>query len=133
MKIIVTGGRTYFNKGILNMELDKQKPTMIIEGGALGADLLAHLYAEDKGIPNKTYKANWEDLSQPNARIKVRWDGKKYDANAGHRRNKKMLEENLDATVVAFPGGHGTADCVKTARELGMKVILVDTQHNSDL
>lgn len=125
MKIIVTGGRTYFNRKLLRKILDDYKPTMIIEGGALGADLLAHHYADDNKIENKTYKADWEDLSHPDARIKIRADGKKYDAQAGHRRNRKMLEENQDAIVIAFPGGHGTADCVKTANELGMVVVRV--------
>lgn len=54
MKIIVTGGRTYFNRGIMKDLLDKYKPTLIIEGGALGADLLAKQYAHDNEIENKT-------------------------------------------------------------------------------
>jgi predicted Rossmann-fold nucleotide-binding protein len=36
-----------------------------------------------------------------------------------------MLAENPDALVIAFPGGHGTADCIKQAKELGMKIVEV--------
>ncbi len=35
--------------------------------------------------------AEWNNLSQPNAVIRTRTDGTKYDALAGHRRNARML------------------------------------------
>jgi len=41
---------------------------------------------------------------------------------AGPIRNRQMLEEFRPAIVLAFPGGAGTANCVKTARELGILV-----------
>jgi predicted Rossmann fold nucleotide-binding protein DprA/Smf involved in DNA uptake len=51
--------------------------------------------------------------------------GKLYDAEAGPRRNRLMLSENQDALVIAFKGGTGTANCVKIARELKMKILIV--------
>lgn len=106
MKIIVTGGRLYNNKANLFKTLDTFKPTMIIQGGADGADLLAVSYAKEKRIPCKTYKAEWE----------------LHGLSAGPKRNKLMLTENKDATVVAFKGGKGTKNCVETAKKLGIPV-----------
>ena len=51
------------------------------------------------------------------------WD--KYGLAAGPVRNRKMLEENKGCLVIAFPGGKGTKNCVKTALKLGMTVLQV--------
>lgn len=125
MKIIVTGGRDYSDFKKLEATLNDLYPALIIQGGATGADSLAREYSKIKKIKCQTYEANWDDLSQPDARIKKTKFGKSYDAQAGHRRNHKMLSENQDALVVVFPGGAGTRDCEKTARKLGMKVLVV--------
>jgi len=109
MKIIVTGGRTYSNKNTLWKTLDSFSPTEIIQGGADGADLLAKSYALEKGIKCTTYNAEWN----------------KYGLSAGPKRNKKMCKENQDAILVAFKGGKGTANCIKEAQALGMKVFEV--------
>ena len=125
MQIIVTGGRDYQDMIKLSEVLDKLGATLIIQGGATGADSLALEYAKSKGLPYITYEADWDDLSQPDARIKYTRFGKPYDAQAGHRRNYKMLSENKTATVVAFPGGAGTRNCVMSAKKLGMKIFIV--------
>jgi hypothetical protein len=39
-----------------------------------------------------------------------------------------MLEAHPEALVVAFPGGRGTADCVRQARGLGMPVLLANLE-----
>lgn len=130
-KVVVTGGRTYSEKQDLKIVLNSfPELNIIIQGGASGADFLAKSYAIDRCIAHKTYRANWDDLSQPDARIKVNRYGKKYDAQAGHRRNNKMLIENTNGVVVAFPGGSGTNDCVKQAIKLGFHVFLVDKDSN---
>lgn len=43
--------------------------------------------------------------------------------SAGYVRNKKMLEEGKPDLVIAFPGGRGTANMIKLAKEAGVKVI----------
>lgn len=126
MKVIVTGGRNYNNYKKLEEVLDKLNPSLIIQGGATGADSLAKKYAVINDITCDEYKANWDKLDYPDARIKTTKYGKLYDAQAGHRRNFNMLSSNKDATVVAFEGGYGTKDCVKTALDLGMKVIMIE-------
>jgi hypothetical protein len=109
VKIIVTGGRFYKNYSKVVEILDGLKPSFIIQGGCSGADSLAVAYSEENKIKYKTYEANWSE----------------YGVIAGPIRNKKMLEENLDSVLVAFPGGRGTENCVKTAQQLGVKVIFV--------
>ena len=49
--------------------------------------------------------------------------GKSYDANAGPRRNARMLAEGKPDLVVAFPGGRGTADMVSKARAAKVEVM----------
>jgi len=109
VKIIVTGGRYYKNFSELLRVLDELKPSFIIQGGCSGADSMAVTYSIARKIEYKTYEADWDQ----------------YGLSAGPIRNKKMLEENLDAVLVAFPGGRGTENCVETAQELGVKVIFV--------
>jgi hypothetical protein len=110
LKIIVTGGRHYRNFNKVTKVLDELKPTLIIQGGATGADSLALTYAIDRKIESKTYPADWT----------------KHGRAAGPIRNREMLQENLDATVVAFEGGNGTRNCIKTAQLLGMQVIIIE-------
>lgn len=125
MKVIITGGRKYSEPKELYEALDKfnqeNNITLLIQGGASGADNLAVQWAKSRKIEYQTYSANWKDLTHPDARIKTNPYGD-YDANAGHRRNKLMLDEHPEATVLAFKGGHGTRDCIKTAEEQGMTV-----------
>jgi hypothetical protein len=104
--VIITGGRDYSNKDKIYATLDHFKPTMIIVGCAQGADYITIGYALEKEIPYKVYIADWN----------------KYGKGAGPKRNREMLESNPHATVIAFKGGRGTANCVMTAKSLGLKV-----------
>jgi predicted Rossmann-fold nucleotide-binding protein len=125
MNVIITGGRDYSERTFVYETLDTIHKNvgidLVIQGGATGADALAKEWAISRKVKWKQYDADWKDLSYPDARIK---EGKfgKYDAQAGHRRNHKMLSENKDATLVVFPGGAGTRDCVRAAIQLGMKI-----------
>ena len=121
MKVIVTGGRDYMDVVHLCAVLDsihqhvkgKGKITDIIEGGCpTGADDIARRWRSDNQVNGTTYHADW----------------KAHGRSAGPRRNTKMCKENQDATVVACPGGRGTADCGRTARALGMNVIEIGEQ-----
>lgn len=78
------------------MTLDKlasvHNITEIISGHARGADQIAEMYADEKGIPVRVFPADWD----------------KYGKKAGYIRNKKMLDEGQPDLVIAFPGGRGT-------------------------
>jgi len=125
-RLLVCGGRTYFKPAIVYRTLDalhaERRFTDFIQGGATGADALARDWAiTHPEIIRWECKAAWRDLSHPDAVIKVRSDGVRYDAKAGIRRNTRMLEWKPDI-VVAFPGGDGTADMVRQARAAGVEV-----------
>lgn len=81
--------------------------TLIIEGGARGADRLARNYAKVMDIPCETYDAEWD----------------KYGRGAGPIRNKRMLIEGKPDLVVAFPGGGGTANMIEQSRKAGIRVM----------
>lgn len=113
MRALVCGGRAYFVGSRVFEVLDaghrKLTFSLIIQGGAPGADRLALEWARLRCVPCDTYSADW-DLH-----------GKK----AGPLRNKKMLEEGKPDIVIAFPGGAGTANMVRQAREAGVRVVEV--------
>lgn len=108
--MLVCGGRDYGDVARLNTALEalhgRRRITMVIEGGAWGADRLASAWAQQHGIEVRTFPADWE----------------KHGKSAGHRRNRQMLLEGLPNLVVAFPGGRGTANMIENARKEGVKV-----------
>jgi predicted Rossmann-fold nucleotide-binding protein len=80
----------------------------VITGGARGADSHAFRFARQQGRHTLVFKADWSL-------------GKK----AGPVRNQKMIDEGRPDLVLAFPGGKGTADMVRRARETGIEVMEV--------
>jgi hypothetical protein len=63
MKVLVCGGRQYDDAATLGSRLEEihrdHGITVIIEGGAAGADTLARKFAERRGIPVRTFPADW--------------------------------------------------------------------------
>ena len=113
-RIIVCGGRNYTNRERLFKELDavhsERHISVLIEGGARGADRLAFEWGcQHVGILKIRCEADWV----------------KHGRAAGPIRNQRMLNECAPDLVVAFPGGSGTADMVRRARDAGVEVIEV--------
>lgn len=107
MRVLVCGGRDYTELDRIEEVCKELKEiTVLIQGGAKGADDLAFTWATSNNIETETYVAKWKEL------------GKK----AGYIRNKQMLEEGKPDLVIAFPGGKGTANMVKLAREANIEV-----------
>jgi hypothetical protein len=114
--MLVCGGRHYRNdqavRLILEAALRWYAPLTIIAGGARGADRLARAWADERGVPCVTYPANWA----------------LHGMSAGPIRNRQMLVEGKPDMVFAFPGGSGTADMVRQAREAGVLVLEYPTR-----
>ena len=114
MKIIVCGGRTFFDKELCFHTLDylnsKRTISIVVHGGAKGADSLAGVWAKQNNLQCIVYEADWDACGK----------------GAGFIRNKTMIESNLDAQfLVAFPGGSGTNMAIDIATKNNMKVIKI--------
>ena len=75
-------------------------------GKTFGADKLGGLWASRLAITVTAVPANW----------------RKHGPSAGPIRNQKMLDDFEPELVIAFPGGKGTADMIRRAREAGVEV-----------
>ena len=112
MRAIVCGDHTWDDREAVWYILDRLphlygfEITVLIEGGARGVDTYARQWAEKHDIPFYERKANW----------------KKYGYSAGPIRNGELIAYYDPEAVVAFPGGRGTANMVKRAREKGIPV-----------
>src|SRR3569832_2373430 len=82
MKVLVCGGRRYTDQTFAFAVLDrvhvKRPITLIIEGGATGADRFAREWAIARGVRYQTFEANWQ----------------RYGNRAGPVRNHTMLHES---------------------------------------
>lgn len=108
-RVLVCGGRNYKNWIRVKQEIQKLAPTLVIHGGATGADSLAESAAYHLDIETSVFPANWE----------------KYGKKAGPIRNQTMIEIGRPHLVLAFPGGKGTADMIRRAKRAGINVIEV--------
>lgn len=106
MRLLVCGGRYFDDRERVFREMDRLSPSLVIHGGASGADRLAGLWAESRGIPLCVFPANW----------------KRFGNMAGPKRNAWMLEHGLPNRVLAFPGGRGTENMVSQAEGAGIGV-----------
>ena len=122
VNIVISGGRDYTNypefaqktdQVIREMNIPANKKITIVEGGAKGADKLGERYARERGYGLVVKPADWSKggtLKYP-----------EYDKSAGPRRNEEMAQ--MGDVGIAFPGGKGTSNFVKTmARKEGKPV-----------
>ena len=110
MRVLVCGGRDYWEKKKVYSTLRSLTIDVIIHGMCNGADTLADDYAREHGIPTLPFPADWGQ----------------FGAAAGPIRNRKMLRDGMPDLVVAFPGGPGTANMVKLDEEAGVKVMKIE-------
>lgn len=113
MRVLVCGGRDYADASVLWGALDtlhRQCDTMlVIQGGARGADQMAREWCASRGIECKSYPANWAQDAR----------------SAGPKRNQHMIDDGKPHVVIACPGGRGTGDMVRRAKQAGIRVIEV--------
>lgn len=111
MRVLVCGGRDYWDWRKVSDTLrnlhDRTPIDIIIHGCASGADTLAARWAFLAGIREYTFDADWET----------------HGRAAGPIRNQRMLDDGRPDLVLAFPGGKGTADMMRRARERGVEVV----------
>ncbi len=66
MRVLVCGGREFANRQMLDETLNRvhleRGITLIISGGARGADAMAEGWAKAEGVPCDVYQADWTGL-----------------------------------------------------------------------
>ena len=103
MKLAIVGSRTFRNYDLLNEYLKPHasKISLIISGGAKGADYLAEIFAKENSIPIKIFVPDWD----------------KYGKKAGYLRNVDIIKA-CDAVVAFWDGkSKGTEHDIKLADE----------------
>lgn len=120
MRVLVCGGRDFYDWDLLstelekihfnNLSLNKDAEFHVIQGGAIGADFLAKAWAEFMGFTHQTFKADWD----------------KHKYAAGPIRNQQMIDEGKPDLVVAFPGGNGTKDMIRKAIKNNIEVVEIN-------
>lgn len=108
-RVLVTGGREYDDGARMAAVLTALQPRIIIHGAARGADSLAQDWAVATNTSVASFPADWRGLG----------------IKAGGMRNLQMLVEGKPDLVVAFPGGGGTEDMRRQARQNGVPVVTV--------
>jgi hypothetical protein len=117
MRVLVCGSRTFKDERLIKTTLNGwfltnilEGPFIVIEGGAEGADRIAHEWAETvEGVNLLTFPAKWEE----------------HGRAAGPIRNKQMLVEGKPELVLAFVDkplieSRGTLDMVTRSEEAGL-------------
>jgi len=111
MVVLVTGSRQFTNYSTI-MDAVKslpEKPSLLIHGGASGADSLSGQVARDLGITVRVVPASWS----------------RFGKRAGVMRNVRMVHMRPDVVLAFFSPGSlnaGTGHCVKYARSLAIPV-----------
>jgi len=113
VKILVCGSRDWTDMEVIRQRLCQfSSETVIIQGDARGADLLAKKVAEDIGLEVESFPADWE----------------RHGRKAGPIRNRQMLDREPDL-VIAFhsclPQSRGTVDTIYEANKRGIKVEII--------
>lgn len=115
MKLAVVGSRSFNDYELLKTKLDAihntVKPiTLIISGGANGADSLAERWAKENAISTKIFFPDWN----------------KYGKKAGYLRNIEIVK-NADVVIAFWDGqSKGTLHSINLAKQLNkpLKVVL---------
>ena len=107
LRVAFTGGRDYPNhRRVRDVVLGVEPAFVLVGDCATGADRFVRRAARDAGLPLAVFIAAWE----------------RYGNGAGPIRNGVILRHGRPDFLIAFPGGNGTADCVRQAESLGIPV-----------
>lgn len=112
MKVLVCGSRHFNRYPDVERVLSGYEISEVISGNARGADRLGERYALERGIPCRTFPADWDTFGKA----------------AGPIRNAQMLREGKPDLVVAFlaPDSRGTANMIARAKRAGVNTLVVD-------
>lgn len=109
MKVAVIGSRSFNDYEEVKRTLSAINITLLVSGGAKGADTLGEQYAKENNIPTKIFYPDWE----------------KHGKAAGMIRNTDIINEA--ELVVAFwdQKSNGTRDSIQKAEKAGKKILII--------
>lgn len=89
MKLAIIGSRDFIDYNLLCNELEsyKHKITLVVSGGARGADKLGERWAIENNIPTQIFYADWDKLGK----------------RAGFIRNEDIIK-NCDVCIAFWDG-----------------------------
>ena len=109
MKVAVIGSRGFNDYELVVKTLSNLHITLLVSGGAKGADTLGEKYANEHDIPTLIFKPDWET----------------HGKAAGMIRNTTIVD-NSDIVVAFWDGeSSGTKDSITKAEKKGKKVIII--------
>ena len=112
MKLAVIGSRGFDNYELVEKVLNdyKDKVTLLISGGAKGADTLGEQWAKNNNIETLIFPADWI----------------KYGKRAGFVRNNDIVY-SCDLCVAFWDGNSkGTLDSINKAKAMNKEVIVLN-------
>ena len=128
MKIAIIGGRNFNNYQLLLNTLAHKhdKISLIVSGGADGADTLAERFADEFNIKKSIHDAEWDNLDTDNpCVVKYNKRGKPYNCLAGFNRNTDIITE-CDILIAFWNGkSPGTKDSIDKAASLNKKIKVI--------
>jgi len=120
MKLAIIGGRTFVDYALMCKSIDTfckdQKVTLVISGGAKGADTLAEKWALEHNIDTLILKPDWT-----------------IGKRAGLERNTDIVNEATHLIAFVMPESKGTWDSIKKAREKGIPTKVIEKNNNQRL
>jgi len=109
MKVAVIGGRTFNDYELVKETLTKLDITLLVSGGAKGADSLGERYASENNITTLIFKPDWE----------------RHGRGAGMIRNTDIVK-NSDIVVAFWDGSSkGTLDSIRKVEKLNKGLMII--------
>ena len=112
MRVAIVGSREFTDGPLMrSMMEDFPKDTVIVSGGAKGADTLAVNIAQDLGLETKVWLPDWD----------------RYGQKAGFLRNRQIVAD-CDRVIAFFgPKGitPGTKHTITVAMDMGVNIAIL--------
>ncbi len=112
MKLAIIGSRTFIDYNTLCNHLKQyiNVTTLVVSGGARGADSLGEQWAQDNNIQTQIFPAEWN----------------KYGKRAGYIRNEDIIK-NCDFCIAFWDGkSKGTLHSIKLCKKYTKPVTIIN-------
>lgn len=139
MKLIIAGSRSITDYATVRAAIlgsglweAHKRAIVVVSGKAKGVDTLGEEFASKAGCKVLDKPADWDNIKAQGAVVKIRRDGKKYNALAGHWRNEEMAEIADELLLVWDGKSTGSLDMLHRMLEKGKPVHLYALRIGTD-